>query len=183
MRIALCVLGVLFATAAHAGTFYNPIGDPAIEAKGAMAAAALNEALSSLHLMYAALERKDVATFQKHREAAAKLLASASEQFRAIETQMPNREFKPNTKTSAEKETVDNFLRYTVPAYKLPQPKTERDLVHVAVVIVDSLRSRLDKNDIKPGSEDWRPVREVIRMQLDLTGAGLAASLIFAIQK
>lgn len=183
MRLVLCFLGILLSIAAHGGTFYNPVGDPAIEAKGAAAAATLNEALSSLHLMYSAVERKDGATFQKHREVAMKLLASASEQFRTIETQMPNREFKPNPKTPAEKETVDNFLKYTLATYKLPKPKTERDLVHVAVVIVDSLRSRLEKNDIKPGSDDWRPVREVIRLQLDLTGAGLATSLIFSPKK
>lgn len=183
MRLVLCLFGILLSATAHGGTFYNPIGDPAIEAKGAAAAAALNEALSSLHLMYAAVERKDGAAFQKHRELALKLLGAATEQFRSIEGQMPNREFKLNPKTAAEKETIDNFFKYTLSTYRLGQPKTERDLVHVAVVIADSLRIRLEKNDIKPGSDDWRPVREVIRRQLDLTGAGLAVSLIFSPQK
>jgi hypothetical protein len=183
MRVIPCLLGVLLTANAYAGTFYNPVGDPAIEAKGAIAAASLNEALSALHLMYAALERKDSSTFQKHRDAAVKSLAIAGDQFRTIESQMPSREFKPNPKTAAEKETVENFLKYTIPTYRLPPPKTEKNLVHAAAVIIESLRARLEKGDIKPGSDDWRPVREVIRIQLDLAGAGLAASLLFAPQK
>lgn len=185
MRLGLFISAALLATAAHAGTFYNPTGAQAIEEKGALAAAELNEALSSIHLMYAALERKDTAAFQKHRNSAMKLLASSAGKFRDIEKQMPTREFKATPKTPAETETIDTFLKYTVPRYKpaLSQVKTEQDLVHVAVVIVDSIGARLAKDDIKPGSQDWRPVREVIRMQLDLTGAGLAASLIFSSQK
>ena len=48
------------------------------------------------------------------------------------------------------------------------------------VTMASTLKARLDKNDIVIGSADWRPAREVIRMELDLTGAGLATSIIFA---
>ncbi|MGH2359429.1 MAG: hypothetical protein ACRDGM_02660 [bacterium] len=183
MRLTLCIVLILFSTVAHGGTFFNPIGAPAIAERGAAAAASLNEALSSLHLMYAAIERKDVAAFQKNREIALTQLGSTSERFRSLENDMPNRELRLNPKTDAEKEMIDNLFKYTLARYKIPQLRTERDLVHVAVVIVDLLRSRLGKNDIKPGSDDWQPVREVIRLELDLTGAGLAASLIFSAQK
>lgn len=183
MRLIPYVLGCLLATTTLAGTFYNPVGDPAIAEKGARAAAELNEALSSLHLMYAAAERKDVAKIEEYRNMAIKLLTNASEQFQSIETQMPKRELKVNPTTSSEKETVENLFRYTIPAYRLPPPKTEGDLVHVAVVIVKSLIARLEKGKIGLGKEDWRALREVIRIQLDLTGAGLAASLIFASPK
>ena len=181
MRLGMFISAALLATAAHAGTFYNPTGAQAIEEKGALAAADLNEALSSIHLMYAALERKDTAAFKKHRESAMKLLSSSEGRFRDIEKQMPNRDFKASPKTELEKETINTFFNYTVPRYKtISQVKTEQDLIHVAVVIVNSINARLAKDDIKPGSQDWRPVREIIRMQLDLTGAGLAASLIFS---
>jgi hypothetical protein len=183
MRVVLCLLGLMLSTTADAGTFFNPTGDPKIAETGATAAAELNEALSALHLMYAAVERKDGAALQKNRESAVKFLGSATERFRSIESQMPNREVKLNPKTDAEKETIETFRRYTLGVYGLKEPKTERELVRVAVVIADALRKRLEKDDIKPGNTDWRPVREVIRMQLDLAGAGLAVSLIFAAPK
>jgi hypothetical protein len=183
MRLTPYVLGwCLLAITARAGTFYNPVGDPAIAEKGARAAAELNDALSSLHLMYAAAERKDAAKIEEHRKIAIDLLTKASEQFQSIEAQMPRRELKVNP-TSAEKETVENLFRYTIPAYQLPPPKTEGDLVNVAVVIIKSLIARLEKGNIGTRKEDWRALREVIRIQLDLTGAGLAVSLIFAAPK
>lgn len=183
MRLVLCVFVVLLSTVAHGGTFYNPKGDPGIQTRGAKAAAALNEALSSLHLMYAALELKDDGAFQKHRKAAMESLSLASSQFRSIHEVMPASPLKLNPKTDAEKEAIDNLFKYTLPKYKVSSPKTERDLVQVAVVVSEALRSRLEKGDIKPGSDDWRPVREVIRLQLDLAGAGLAVSLIFSLEK
>jgi hypothetical protein len=183
MRLALCALGILCSTAAHAGTFYNPLGDAPLEMKGAAAAATLNEALSSLHLMYAAVERKQGDLFQRHREMALKQLTSSLEQFQGIENQVPTRELKISPKTDIEKETIESFLKYALPAHKIAPPKTERELVHVAVVLISALRNRLEKNDVKPGSDDWRPVRELIRIQLDLAGAGLAVSLIFSPQK
>lgn len=133
--------------------------------------------------MYAALERNDSAAFQRHREAAIKQLANASEQFKSIVDQVSNRDFKLDPKSDLEKETIEMFLKYTVPSNKITPPKTERDLIRVAIVLTDAVKTRLEKGDIKPGSDDWRPARELIRKQLDLAGAGLAASLIFAPRK
>jgi len=133
--------------------------------------------------MYAALERNDSATFERHRGVAMKQLANASEQFRSIVEQVSNRGIKLDPRSDFEKETIEIFFKYTLPSNKIAQPKTERELIRVAIVLTDSVRARLEKGDIKPGSDDWRPARELIRKQLDLTGAGLAASLIFTSKK
>jgi hypothetical protein len=182
MRLVLCLLTMLFAAPALGGTFYNPL-DTSLEKKGALAAATLNEALSSLHLMYAALERNDNATFQRHRDVAITQLANASGQFKNIVDQVSNRDIRLDPRSDFEKETIEIFFKYTLPSNKIAQPKTERELIRVAITLTDSVKTRLEKGDIKPGSDDWRPVRELIRKQLDLTGAGLAASLIFASKK
>jgi len=182
VRLVVCLLVVLSSVPVSAGTFYNPT-DPSLEKKGSAAAATLSEALSSLHLMYAALERNDNSTFLRHREVALKQLAAASEQFKGIVEQVSNRDIRLDPRSDLEKDTLDMFFKYTLPSNKIPQPKSERDLIRIAIALTDSVRARLEKGDIKPGGDDWRPARELIRKQLDLAGAGLAASLIFASKK
>ena len=132
--------------------------------------------------MYAALERNDNGNFQRHKDGAITTLKSASEQFKSIVNQVSTREIKLEPRNDLEKETIETF-KYALASNKIPQPKTERELIQVAIVITDSVRARLEKGDIKPGGEDWRPVRELIRKQLDLAGVGLAASLLFTSKK
>jgi hypothetical protein len=171
---------LLLCGSAFAGTFYNPTGSKSIQEQGAQAAETLNAALSSLHLMYAALERGDKVKFEEHRLAAIDTLGQASAKFGKLESQMPDRKINIQPRTDSEKDLLNTFMTYTYPKYMKGSLVTEKQLVAVAVTMASTLKARLERNDIVVGSADWRPVREVIRMQLDLTGAGLATSTIFA---
>jgi hypothetical protein len=189
VRCLILVLTIcLFSVAAEAGTFYNPTGEPGIDEKGAAAAAILNEALSSAHLMYAAIERQDNDSFKTYRAKTITQLDQALAQFQALKNEMPVREIDLKPRTDSEREIINDLLTKTLPSLKLSTPKTGRDLIVIAVTMIENFKPLLDKLALERAVArskdfDWRPVHELIRNQIELDEAGLAVSLIFSLQK
>jgi hypothetical protein len=99
------------------------------------------EALSSLHLMYAALERKDGQRFQVHKKAASDRLGMAIEQFRKLTPLVPDRSFSWSIPGGNQQELVDSFAKFTIPFYKLSTPTTQRQLINTAVEIISILKN------------------------------------------
>jgi hypothetical protein len=164
---------------ATAGSFYNPLGDPGLEQKGAEGAARLNEALASVHLMYAALERKD-ASVNERKKNAVDQLSSSLELFKTVRDLAGDKPISLRGRNETEQESINHFLRVTLTELKLPQPKTQMDLANVAVTIVSNFEILLDKTRLDPKSGDFTVVRQIIRAEISLEEVGLASSLIYA---
>ena len=164
---------------AIAGSFYNPAGDPGLEKKGADAAAKLNEALASIHYMYAAYERKDAPTFERYKKTATEEISISFDLFKSVRELAGDKLISLKPRNAEEQESISLFLKETVAAFKLGPPKTQKDLANVAVIFIGNFRNVLEKTKLDTKSYDRAGLVPLFTAQVSLEEVGLAASLIW----
>jgi hypothetical protein len=184
------LLATLIATmpAAFPITLYNKTGDPNLEGKSEEAAARLNEALASLRLMYSAFQTRgrgtpnkdiDSAVRQYRRDANTKLLSSI-EQFTAIQKNATENPISLRARNETERGLIDHFRRITLERFGIAEPKNEKELAAVAVIIVSAFQVQLANVDIDPKKRDSHDLKELMRAEINLVEIGLAVSIIWS---
>lgn len=183
-RIILTFLAiwVVFASSpAKAGTFYNPVGEPGTEKAGAEASAQLNEGIASLHLMYAAIERRDKDGALKMKSNVERQLDNALSIFTKIQDMVPDKALSLKPRNATENEILDQFYKISLPNQKLDPPKTQKELAKLAVNVVGDFLTRVRKSGVFGDAKDWNTARDLIRNELLLQQIGLATSLIWVL--
>lgn len=165
----------------QAGTFYNPVGEPGTEKAGAEASAQLNEGIASLHLMYAAIERRDKDGALKMKSNVERQLETALNIFTKIQEMVPEKALTLKPRNATEIEILDQFYKISLPNQKLDTPKTQKDLAKLAVSVVGDFLTRVKKTGIFGDAKDWIVARDLIRNELLLQQIGLATSLIWVL--
>jgi hypothetical protein len=161
--LTIWVCGTLLSASACAWVASSPAGEATIEDQAA-ASAILDESLASLHLMYAAIERKDMDGFRKFRNNTSTQLAKALAHFQEYKEKVPDR----NIEVSDQDKGMVYEFKSALAGYSIPEPKTQKELVGATIELMRKLKMQVDKSDIGPGS-DPQPLH-------DLTGTGLTVA-------
>jgi hypothetical protein len=116
------------------------------------------------------------------REQALKLLNDAYARFKEIATKVPNQPLKLYPKSADEEQVIKESLG-ALASRKLDQPKTEKDLAILAVVIVGNYGDAVRKANLDNFPKNWKGVREIILSEIDLLAIGNLVSIVWTISE
>jgi hypothetical protein len=172
---------LLLSGASTAGPYFNtPRKEVAVLSREAVTQ--LSDARIQLIQLFKDLDAGRSEKARGDREQALKLLKDAYTRFKEIEEKVPAQPLKLVAKSADEEEVIKEFFG-ALASRKLDQPKTEKDLANLAVVIVGRYEEAVTKANLDDFPKNWKGVREIILSEIDLLAIGNLVSIVWTISE
>ena len=178
--IAISIVPTIPSTS-PAGPYFNTTRKE-IDAASREAVKQLSDARILVIQMLTDLDMGQFERARNERVQAVKLLESSHAQFQDIEAKVPNQPLKLAPKSDDEKKVVADFAD-ALAARKLDFPKTEKQLAHLAVIVVIRYSTTIEKANLEGFPKNWRGVRDIILSEIDLLTIGNLVSIAWIISE